>query len=340
MSNVARLEGSTMPPTDPYQRRIDYLRVSVTDRCNLRCRYCMPPEGTRKLAHADILSYEEILRLVRIALDMKISKVRITGGEPLVRKGIVDFCHRLSGLPGLKSLSLTSNGVLMEKHAWELFEAGIHRVNISLDTIRREKFRHITGVDAFDTVWRGIKQAEKAGFYPIKLNVVAMRDINDDEIVDLALLTRSHPYHVRFIEFMPVSPEVSWSPRHFISADEIIARLRTIGPLEQTTAAHTNGPARHFRWPDAPGVIGIISPISHHFCPTCNRVRLTADGKLRTCLFSDQEGDIKSPLRQGASDAELADILREAIARKPEKHTVQPDIFRKCQSRPMVTIGG
>ncbi|HYA04223.1 MAG TPA: GTP 3',8-cyclase MoaA [Syntrophobacteria bacterium] len=340
MSEVARLESLSMPPIDPYERRIDYLRVSVTDRCNLRCRYCMPPEGARKLAHADILSYEELLRLVRIALDIGISKVRLTGGEPLVRKGIIDFCRRLSRLPGLKSLSLTSNGVLMEECARDLFEAGIHRVNISLDTIRREKFYQITGVDAFDTVWRGIRAAEEAGFYPIKLNVVAMRDMNEDEIVDLALLTRSHPYHVRFIEFMPVSPEVSWSPRHFVSADEIIARLQTIGPLEQITAAHTNGPARHFRWPDAPGVIGIISPISHHFCPTCNRIRLTADGKLRTCLFSDEEGDIKSPLRQGASDAELADTLRKAIARKPEKHTVQPDLFRKCQSRPMVTIGG
>jgi len=329
-----------MAPTDHYQRRIDYLRVSITDRCNLRCLYCMPPNGARKLSHDDILTYEELLRLVGIALEMGISKVRVTGGEPLARRGSIDLCRRLSRLPGLKSLSLTTNGVLLEQYARDLFAAGIHRINISLDTIQRGKFHHITGVDAFDAVWRGIKAAEVAGFYPIKLNVVAMGGINDDEIVDLALLTKNHPYHVRFIEFMPVSPEVNWSPRHFISADEILARLQGVGALEQITAEHTNGPARHFRWPDAPGVIGVISPISHHFCPTCNRIRLTADGKLRNCLFSDEEGDIKSPLRQGASDAELADILRQSIARKPEKHAVQPELFRKCQSRPMVAIGG
>jgi cyclic pyranopterin phosphate synthase len=300
----------------------------------------MPPTGARKLSHDDILTYEELLRLVGIALEMGISKVRVTGGEPLARRGSIDFCRRLSRLPGLKSLSLTTNGVLLEQYARDLFAAGIHRINISLDTIQQGKFHHITGVDAFDAVWRGIKAAAAAGFYPIKLNVVAMGGINDDEIVDLALLTKSHPYHVRFIEFMPVSPEVNWSPRHFISADDILARLRSVGPLEQIVAPHTNGPARHFRWPDAAGVIGVISPISHHFCPTCNRIRLTADGKLRNCLFSDEEGDIKSPLRQGASDAELADILRRSIARKPERHAVQPELFRKCQSRPMVAIGG
>jgi cyclic pyranopterin phosphate synthase len=194
-----------MAPTDYYHRRIDYLRVSITDRCNLRCIYCMPPTGARKLSHNDILTYEEILRLVGIALEMGISKIRLTGGEPFARRGIIDFCRRLSSLPGLKSLSLTTNGVLLEQYARDLFEAGIHRINISLDTVHREKFHHITGVDAFDAVWRGIKAAAEAGFYPIKLNVVAMGGINDDEIVDLALLTKSHPYHVRFIEFMPVS---------------------------------------------------------------------------------------------------------------------------------------
>jgi cyclic pyranopterin phosphate synthase len=329
-----------MAPTDQYQRRIDYLRVSITDRCNLRCIYCMPPTGARKLSHDDILSYEELLRLVGIALEMGISKVRVTGGEPLARRGSIDLCRRLSRLPGLESLSLTTNGVLLEQYARDLYAAGIQRINISLDTIQRRKFHHITGVDAFDAVWRGIQAAAAAGFYPIKLNVVVMGGMNDDEIVDLALLTKNLPYHVRFIEFMPVSPEVNWSPRHFISVDDILARLRGVGPLEPITAEHTNGPARHFRWPDAAGVIGVISPISHHFCPTCNRIRLTADGKLRNCLFSDEEVDIKSPLRQGASDAELADILRQSIARKPEKHAVQPELFRKCQSRPMVAIGG
>jgi len=235
-----------MAPTDHYQRRIDYLRVSITDRCNLRCIYCMPPTGARKLSHDDILTYEEFLRLVGIALEMGISKVRLTGGEPFARRGVMDFCRRLSKLPGLRSLSLTTNGVLLEQHARDLFAAGIHRINISLDTIQREKFHRITGVDAFDAVWRGIEAAAAVGFYPIKLNVVAMGGINDDEIVDLALLTKSHPYHVRFIEFMPVSPEVDWSPRHFISADDILARLEAVESLEKITAEYTNGPARHF----------------------------------------------------------------------------------------------
>jgi len=235
-----------MAPTDHYQRRIDYLRVSITDRCNLRCIYCMPPTGARKLSHYDILTYEELLRLVGIALEMGISKVRLTGGEPFARRGVMDFCRRLSKLTGLKSLSLTTNGVLLEQYARDLFEAGIHRINISLDTIQRGKFHHITGVDAFDAVWRGIKAAAAVGFYPIKLNVVAMGGINDHEIVDLALLTKSHPYHVHFIEFMPVSPDVDWSPRHFISADEILARLEAVESLEKITAEYTNGPARHF----------------------------------------------------------------------------------------------
>ena len=326
--------------TDRYQRSIDYLRVSITDRCNLRCIYCTPLGGAAKLDHQDILSYEEFLRLIQVALDMGITKVRLTGGEPLVRKGVTDFCRRLTALPGLQSLSLTTNGILLGELAHDLYGAGIRRVNISLDTLQPQKFLRITRRDEFQRVWRGIQAAEHAGFNPIKINVVVMRGINDDEILDLAKLTLDRSYHVRFIEFMGFNNDSEWVNQHYVSADHILDSLQTLAPLEQITARHTNGPARHFRWPDAKGVVGIISPISHHFCPSCNRIRLTADGKLRNCLFSDQEVDIKSPLRQGATDADLSQILRASIDNKPEKHCLQSDVFRKCQNRPMVAIGG
>lgn len=328
------------PPVDHYQRPVDYLRVSVTDRCNLRCLYCTPPEGPLKLPHQEILSYEELLRLVRLALGMGISKVRITGGEPLVRKGVIDFCRWVSALSDLQSLSITTNGVLLEHYAEALYDAGVHRINISLDTLHRRKYEHITRCDVFDRVWRGITAAERAGFYPLKLNVVVMRGINEDDVDDLARLTIHRPYHVRFIEFMPMNGDDSWMSRCYVSADEILARLDALAPLQEVSPEHTNGPARHFRWSGAAGVIGLISPISHHFCPTCNRIRLTADGKLRNCLFSDQEVEIKEPLRRGASDTELSRLMAESIANKPEKHAIQPDLFRKCQSRPMVAIGG
>jgi len=327
--------------TDGYQRSIDYLRVSITDRCNLRCVYCMPLGGAVKLAHEDILSYEEFLRLIQIAVNMGINKVRLTGGEPLVRKGVIDFCRRLTRIPGLQSLSLTTNGVLLEELGQDLYAAGICRINVSLDTLQREKFLRITRRDEFDRVWRGIQAAERIGFNPVKINVVVMRGINDDEILDLARLSLFYPYHIRFIEFMSINNDsLSTTSEHYFSADEILEKLRRVGALEPVVAQHTNGPARHFRWPDAAGMIGIISPISHHFCPSCNRIRLTADGKLRNCLFSDQEMDIKAPLRQGATDSELAQFLRDSIANKPQKHSLQPDVFRKCQSRPMVAIGG
>lgn len=326
--------------TDRYKRSIDYLRVSITDHCNLHCIYCMPLGGAPKLEHKEILSYEEFLRIIQVALKMGISKVRLTGGEPLVRRGVTDFCRRLAKLPGLKSLSLTTNGVLLEELASELHGAGIRRINISLDTLQRQKFLRITRRDEFDRVWRGIQEAERVGFDPVKINVVVMRGINDDEVLELARLTLNYPYHIRFIEFMKINSDDDWVDQHYVSADEILAKLSTVAPLEQVVYQNTNGPARHFVWPDAVGMIGIISPISHHFCPTCNRIRLTADGKLRSCLFSDQELDIKSHIRQGATDAGLAQILKDSIANKPEKHSIQSDLFRKCQSRPMVAIGG
>lgn len=325
-------------PVDPFKRRIDYLRLSVTDRCNLRCRYCMPAEGVPKLDHEDVLRYEEILRIARISVRMGISKIRITGGEPLVRKDILYLCSNISQIQGLKCLSLTTNGVLLPAFARKLFAAGISRINISLDTLDPAKYATITRMDAFKEVWRGILTARDTGIAPIKLNAVILRGINDDEIENLARLTMRHPFHVRFIELMPFELQVPDS--QFVSSDEILTRLSAVAPLVPVPGPEGNGPAKHYTFSGALGTIGLISPISHHFCATCNRLRLTADGKLRTCLFSAEESDIKSLLRGGASDEEIMESVRLAIEKKPERHALDNRVVRKCISRPMFSIGG
>lgn len=328
----------TSPPTDPYQRRIDYLRLSITDRCNLRCTYCMPEGGVPKLAHGDILRYEEILRLARIVTAMGISKIRITGGEPLVRRDVLFLCGSIAGIPQLRSLSITTNGVLLGRLAGGLFQAGIKRINVSLDTLKPGRFASITRQDCFEDVWKGIMAAHEAGFAPIKLNAVVMRGVNDDEIADLARLTFEYPFHMRFIEFMPFK-EADYDDR-FLSSEDILDRLRSVGELVPVESTDSNGPARHYRFAGAMGKIGIISPISNHFCPTCNRLRVTADGRLRTCLFAREETDLKRALRLGASDEEMMLLIRTAIADKPERHELDSRAFRKCISRPMFAIGG
>jgi GTP 3',8-cyclase len=327
-------------PIDSHYRKIDYLRLSITDRCNLRCIYCMPKEGVPKLAHEQVLRYEEILRLAHIAIRMGISKIRITGGEPLVRRDVLYLCETIGKLKGVESLSLTTNALLLEKFAVDLYRAGVKRINISLDTLKPERYAQITRHDCFHEVWRGIERAQEVGFHPIKLNVVAMRGVNDDEIEDLGRLTLHYPFHVRFIECMPFQAQQGGRHQHFLGADEILSRLQQIGRLNPASSANSNGPARHYQFPQAQGKIGIISPISHHFCPTCNRLRLTADGKLRTCLFATQETDLLIPLREGASDTELMSIVGAAIAQKPAKHTLDQGVLRKCISRPMAAIGG
>lgn len=326
------------PPQDGYHRRIDYLRVSITDRCNLRCTYCMPSEGVSRLSHMDLLSYEEILRVARIAIGMGISKLRITGGEPLVRKDAIFLCASIARLPGLQSLSLTTNGVLLSQFAKSLYQAGIRRINISLDTLKPEKYAAITRHDCFEQVWRGISDALKIGFTPIKINSVIMRGVNDDEVKDLASLTYHFPFEVRFIEFMPFAS--GEDQQRFVSTDEILERLSEIAPLLPSSSEQSNGPARHFRFPNSIGKIGIISPISHHFCQSCNRLRITSDGKLRTCLFSSEETDLRSILRNGAPDHEVAELIRNAISRKPQKHDLDRVLHRKCIARPMFSIGG
>ncbi len=326
------------PPTDSFHRKIDYLRLSITDRCNLRCSYCMPEGGVPKFDHSKILRYEEIERLAGIAISMGISKVRITGGEPLVRRDVLGLCQSISRIPGLRSLSLTTNGVLLSDFAVGLLRAGIRRINVSLDTLKPERFTAITRRDLFSRVWAGIMAAAQAGISPVKLNAVIMCGVNDDEIEDLARLTFRFPFHVRFIECMPFQ-KLDYE-RLFIPASEILERLSRVGPLESTIAGEGNGPALHYRFKGAPGKIGIISPVSDHFCPSCNRLRVTADGKLRTCLFSADEIDLRGLLRQGASDEEIAAVMLAAINKKPEKHQLSSPVFRKCISRPMFSIGG
>ncbi|MCK8603524.1 GTP 3',8-cyclase MoaA [Desulfoferrobacter suflitae] len=323
---------------DNHHRRIDYLRLSITDRCNLRCIYCMPEDGMPKLSHDEIMTYEEMLRLVELATQMGISKIRVTGGEPLVRKGVLYLCRKIAEFESVKSLSITTNGLLLADYAEGLLAAGIKRINVSLDTLKPEKYARITRRDCYHKVWHGLERALALGFQPVKLNVVVMKGWNDDEIEDLARLTYRYPFHVRFIEFMPFSSVDQASK--YLSSDDVLQRLVKMAPLVPAKVNNGNGPARHYKFPGAVGKIGLISPISHHFCPTCNRLRVTADGKLRTCLFSREETDLRDLLRRRAADEDIVAVIRRAIDRKPERHTLESEVFRKCIGRPMVAIGG
>ncbi|MBI5606106.1 MAG: GTP 3',8-cyclase MoaA [Deltaproteobacteria bacterium] len=325
---------------DPYNRRLNYLRISLTDRCNLRCVYCMPEQGVPKFIHEDILSYEELLRLARLSVRLGIEKIRLTGGEPLVRKNLLNFIASLREIPGIRDISLTTNGVLLAQQAQALWEAGVKRINISLDTLVAKKYAEITRFDFFDQVWKGIQEAERIGFSPIKINVVALKGINDDEILSFGRLSYEKPYHIRFIEFMPVGQENGWKTERFLSSEETLTQLQELGPLFPVNGHGLDGPAKRMAYAGARGEIGLISPISEHFCPTCNRLRLTAEGLLRVCIFSDTESDLRTPLRQGASDEVLEAVIKEAITRKPKEHPVElSPLPRKCQ-RQMSKIGG
>lgn len=323
----------------PAARTINYLRVSITDRCNLRCCYCMPEDGVPVMPHEEILSYEEMLRLIGVFVTAGIRKVRITGGEPLVRKEVVDLLARLHRMPGLEEVTLTTNGVLLNEFAADLKKSGVSRLNISLDSLKRERFAQITRRDRFEEVVGGIQLVERLGFDPIKINVVMMRGVNDDEIGDFFRLAKERPYQVRFIEYMPVGAGNSWDPAQFISSKEIYEETSHFGRLEPLAAGLLDGPARCYRVVDGAGQIGFISALSDHFCERCNRLRLTADGQLRTCLFSDAEVSLKTPLRQGRSDEELLALIREAIRNKPKGHGLQRVRPEACM-RQMSRIGG
>ncbi len=323
---------------DNFHRTIDYMRISITDRCNLRCIYCMPAEGVKPIEHKEILSYEEITRVVRIAASMGVRKIRITGGEPLARKNVTFLISSIRRISGIEDLSLTTNGVLLANYAKELADAGLDRVNISLDSLRPERYREITRGGEVDRVMAGIEAAEKAGLMPVKINMVPVRGFNDDEIEEFAGITVRTPYHVRFIEFMPIGAWNFWSEEKYVSTEEIRTAVEKIGPLFPVRVRKT-GPARYFRFEKAPGVIGFISALTHHFCGDCSRLRLTADGKLRPCLFSETEIDLKPALRDQSPDSELERLLRLSIEVKPEGHNIgRRDAVKLL--RAMSKIGG
>ncbi len=304
--------------TDSYQREIRYLRVSVTDRCNLRCRYCMPAEGIPLIAHEDILRYEEIARLVRIAAESGITRVRLTGGEPLARKGLTSLVGLIAAIPGIEDISLTTNGTLLAQYAVQLAAAGLGRVNISLDSLNAPRYREITRGGELAQALSGIQAALQAGLKPLKINVVVVRGMNDDELLDFARRTLAENWHVRFIERMPIGESALYDSRQFISAVEMQRAIEaSCGPLQPATV-YGSGPARYWRIPGAIGTIGFIDALSRHFCPECNRLRLSADGRLMPCLFSAQEYDLRGALRSGASDAELAALIRQVVSAKPE----------------------
>jgi cyclic pyranopterin phosphate synthase len=326
---------------DGYYRRIDYLRISITDHCNLNCLYCAPFGGRRKLTHPEILSHEEIVRIVNAAVLAGISKVRITGGEPLMRKGVVELCRMLSAIEGLESLALTTNGVRLQELALQLHDAGVQRVNVSLDTLRPKRFKKITGRNLLSRVLSGIERAEEVGLHPVKINTVVMRGINDSEIEDFARLTLKKSYQVRFIELMPTNGCGSGDYESlFMPVEEIVRVVKRVGELSLEPAVDSPGPARLCSLPEGLGKVGFIAPLSWHFCGSCNRLRLTADGNLRSCLFSEKEVDIKGPLRAGVSTEELADIFRLAATRKPHGHSLDRTDIEKHFGRDMQAIGG
>ncbi len=325
---------------DQYDRQIDYLRISITDRCNLKCYYCTPFSEFKYLRRKEILSHEEIVRLAEAAVSAGISKIRLTGGEPMVRKGMMGLCRRLSAIEGLEGMALTTNGMLLEQRASDLFAAGIRRINVSLDSLNRKRFFEITGVDGLPQVLAGIERTETLGMAPIKINTVVMRGINDDEIADFARLTLDKPYHVRFIELMPTE---GWATDahagRFMSSSAIAEKIEEIGPIQTLPATDSYGPAKLYALTGAKGKIGLITAMSQHFCDACNRIRLTADGKLRTCLFSKEEIDVKTPLRQGATPFELSELFKKAVFKKPLSHNLKRS-RAESNGRPMHAIGG
>jgi cyclic pyranopterin phosphate synthase len=305
---------------DQFNRPITYLRISVTDKCNLRCVYCMPERGLPWLPKAEILSYEEMAQLVRAAASVGVRSIRLTGGEPLVRKDLARLVEEIAAIDGIEDIALSTNALLLEEQLDALLGAGLRRVNISLDTLREDRFREIARRPGLDRVLAGIDAAIARGLAPVKINCVVMRGYNDDEIPAFAQWTKERAVYVRFIELMPVQENLDVQRDAYVSADEILERVRSIGDLEPSAGPGGNGPARYFAFPGALGAVGVISPLSHDYCERCNRVRLTADGRLRLCLFGDYEIDLRTPLRSGATQGDIADILRSAMLIKPERH--------------------
>ncbi len=329
------------PLVDSYGRRIRNLRVSVTDRCNFRCVYCMPAEGLPWLPRADILTYEEIARLVRIAASIGIEQVRLTGGEPLVRRDLPDLVAMISKVPGLTSLSLTTNGFSLARMARPLADAGLTRINVSLDSLVRERFAQLTRRDALAQVLAGLDAlAGCPTIRPIKINAVAMRGFTEEEVVDFARFARRTGFRVRWIEFMPLDADQIWRKEDILTGAEIKALIEAeFGPLVPVTGGDPSETARRYTFSDGIGEVGFINPVSEPFCAQCDRIRLTAEGQLRTCLFALSETDLRAPLRSGASDAEIEQTLRQAVWGKELKHYIGDKRFRRT-ARSMSMIGG
>jgi cyclic pyranopterin phosphate synthase len=324
---------------DSWGREIKSLRVSVTDKCNFRCRYCMPAEGLEWLPREEVLSFEEITRLVRVMAAMGVSEVRLTGGEPLVRRDLPELVRMVAAVPGVDDLSLTTNGVLLDRLAEPLVEAGLRRVNVSLDTLSHVRFAEMARRDALERVLAGLEEAERyPELRPIKVNCVAIRGFTETEVPALAELARRKPYVVRFIEFMPLDADGTWRDDEVLTGAEIRAIIEERWPLVEIRAK-ASSTARRFRFADGAGEVGFVNPVSEPFCSSCDRIRLTADGQLRTCLFSRREWDLKGPLREGVSDEELADAIRWAIRHKELKHRINEAGFVRA-SRSMSQIGG
>jgi cyclic pyranopterin phosphate synthase len=327
------------PLVDGWGREIKSLRVSVTDKCNFRCRYCMPAEGLEWLPRDEVLSFEEIERIVRVLAAMGVEEVRLTGGEPLIRRDLPVLVEKLARVPGVTDLSLTTNGVLLDRLAAPLVAAGLRRVNVSLDTLSHTRFAEMTRRDALDRVLAGLAEAERhPELRPIKVNAVAIKGFTETEVPALAELARRKPYVVRFIEFMPLDADGTWRNDEVLTGAEIRAIIEERWPLEEIPAKPSST-ARRFRFADGAGEIGFVNPVSEPFCSSCDRIRMTADGQLRTCLFSRREWDLKTPLRSGATDAELEHELRFAVTHKELKHRINEPGFVPA-SRSMSQIGG
>lgn len=329
------------PVTDGFGRRVEYLRISLTDRCNLRCVYCMPEEGVPYEDPANVLGFDEVARVVRVLAGAGLRKVRLTGGEPLVRKNVPDLAARLSATPGVREVTVTTNGILLSRDAEALWAAGVRRLNISMDTLRPERFVELARRPEFDRAWEGVETALRVGFHPIKLNCVVMRGMNDDEIADFARLTVERPLSVRFLEYMPIGMVTppQWRAR-YMGNDEVLERIRAAYPDLQPLSDEAASTSRNFRIRGALGTVGVINPISHRFCDGCNRLRLTANGRLVPCLSDNYEYDLMTPLREGCSDADILEHTRAALSHKPQQSDFEGRLSRGGSLRIMAQIGG
>jgi cyclic pyranopterin phosphate synthase len=328
------------PLLDSFGRVHDNLRISVTDRCNIRCFYCMPETGVQFVERSQILDFEEIERFVRVAVGLGVRKLRVTGGEPLVRRDLPVLIRRLAAIPGIEDLALTTNGVLLEEFAQPLFDAGLRRLNVHIDTLDRARFEKITRRDDLGRVLRGLALAKRIGFTRIKLNAVAVKNLVEEDIVPLARYARENGFEVRYIEFMPLDAQNLWDRGKVLVADDMIAQLsREISPLAPVPDPDPRAPASEYVYADGGGMVGFIASVSRPFCLNCNRLRLTADGKLRYCLFAIEEDDVKTLMRSGASDEEIGALVRRNLAGKWEGHEINSAKF-VAPPRPMYSIGG